>query len=301
MTSEPVLLVVNADTCHYCEVLIKNKASITQAVKSKFPKINNVWVSLDKMSFSIFPFEWMIPNRHFPILFYFPTGAWESYISGESFRMVHIMDGSTGFEYNLEGIISWLDKVVQPQDRTVIADNWSRPQSSFDHSNEFKDLVRAVVREVVEEKYSEQQRHKLIQPVSDELKDFVAAVVREFVEGKYSEQQRHKLNQPVPKKRPNPVDSYEIPIQGSRSVDHHEIPTPTSRPVHEQEKEHHTQKVSPDQPRKDGNKGITTDYWFDFSTNGVKLRVGTDDVNATISVNAYTLIDSIGNILRLSR
>lgn len=126
--SEPVLLVVNADSCHHCRVLVEKKDSITKAMTSKFPKVNNIWLSLDKMNFSILPCESLIPVKHFPIIFYFPRGVWGAYLVGDYSRKIWIMSHlyhEYGLPYDANGITRWLDQVIEPGDRSENIDNWS--------------------------------------------------------------------------------------------------------------------------------------------------------------------------------
>jgi hypothetical protein len=312
MDSGPVLLVVNADTCRHCKVLIEKKDSITKAVKSKFPKINNVWVSLDKMSFSLFPFESIIPVKYFPMIFYFPTGSWESYLSGDVSRDVHIMGIDLGLKYDVEGIITWLDLVVEPQYQPVIADKWSQPQTSLDDFNQtsWKELIAAEVREFLEEKYA-----KHLPPVDSKNLP------------------RYKLNQQNSKVSSEPIherfnaDHYRVPVERSiptyEKSNHvqDEVSSERSRPIHE--KSAHIQDKLPfersmpfyepeakydtrsnakphQHPQaKCGDSGIKTEYGFDYLTKEIKLSVGSGDVKATIAVNAHAIIDAASKYLRL--
>lgn len=156
ITSEPVLLVINADTCSHCTALIEKKDLVTQAVKIAFPKLRNVWLSLDKLSL---PWKSPIPIPHFPIIFYFPKDVFAQYIAGDHTHKVWVMDRyalAEGSRYDVDGIIRWLNKVVESQDRSDDHDKWSSDVISDDIKLAYES---ALIKDDVKIRNSRSQMH----------------------------------------------------------------------------------------------------------------------------------------------
>ena len=172
--SEPVLLVINSDQCSHCKVLLEKKDSITKAINAKFPKLLNIWVSLDKFKLPAIPH---ISIPHLPIIFYFPQGAWGKYITGDYSCKISVMSNETitlGVKYDVDKITQWLEKVIQPEDRAEVHDNWSYDNRSYDfpvidnsqnkHSNLIQQTVKNIVVEEIQkymmEKYDENKSER---------------------------------------------------------------------------------------------------------------------------------------------
>lgn len=112
MAVDPVLLVLNADTCSPCHVLMHDQSHINQSIHNTYPDMRVIWVCVDRMNFSIFPEYAREVIKHVPIVMYFPLGMWEEYLRGHLSDDVFIMDSEAmqryGECYSEETILAWL-------------------------------------------------------------------------------------------------------------------------------------------------------------------------------------------------